>query len=232
MDSKITATIINTQQNGKSIKKKTIILDKSCEFSKLNNITEMTFTNYIIENIEFPQNVETLIFKGCYFVQDLKTLPSNLKRLEIIGGEIRFITFLPKSLEFLNCYQCKLREIVYLPESLTEFHCNFNQVKVLPAFPEKLTILNCEQCQLISLKQLPRNLKTLNCGYNEKLKLIPKLPESLEIFEYQGCYDLISIPDIPHSVNNQTNNIQKNNIQKKKSSIKSTILYYLCFIDQ
>jgi hypothetical protein len=189
------------------------------------------FQNYIIENIEFPQNIESLIFKGCSFVQNLRTLPQNLKRLEIIGGEIRSINFLPKSLEILNCYQCKVRSIDYLPESLKELYCN--QIKVLPNLPNSLTVLDCEQCNFISMKSLPPTLKILNCSYNEKLTYIPKLPQTLEKFEYNGCTSLRSHPDIPSSLlksqETNVNNLQEN--QRKKTSLKKIIAYYICFID-
>lgn len=129
----------------------------------------------------------------------LPEFPENLRFLNCSHNPIVNFGCLPKKLETLICSYCNLIELTNLPDSLTKIICSHNQIININNLPIGLIELDIASNKLVEISNLPMKLKILNCA-NNQIKYFDYLPESIIQLDCSGNPTIISVENLPNSI--------------------------------
>jgi Leucine-rich repeat (LRR) protein len=77
--------------------------------------------------------------------------------------------------------------------------CDQTNIRSLPALNDELVTLSVSHSKIESLPELPPKLVLLNCDNCVHLTVIPKLPNTLDVFTCRSA-PVSSLPDLPDSI--------------------------------
>ena len=163
----------------------------------------------------------TLYNKNIISITDIISF-SNLIKLDISRTKIRDISYIPDTIEIFICRSNFLVECPPLNKCLKVLDLGDNLIKDMPEFTPNLEYvdvdnnglklfrnfnhgllyLSARNNHLIRLPFLPDTLKVLQIEYNYDLKIIPILPESLDICSMKYTNIVKNIVNFYHNIHN------------------------------
>lgn len=121
---------------------------------------------------------------------ELVNLSKSINHIDCKNNKIMHLDNLPPRLRELYCNSNDLENLNKLPQLLNVLVCSYNRIANLNNLPPNLTTLICSHNLITELNNLPLKLKYLDCSYNNKMKNLDYLPDSLTFLNCQNCHDL------------------------------------------
>jgi hypothetical protein len=163
----------------------------------------------------------------------------NIIKLDISRTGIRDISYIPETIEIFICCRNFLSKCPQLNKNLKILDLGYNSIKDMPEFTPNLEYVNVDNNglklfrnfnhglqylsaknnNLIRLPFLPDTLRILHVDNNNNLKIIPILPESLDICSMTYTKIFNNIVNIYHDVYEEE--IDKYNMECIKNYIKT-----------
>ena len=188
-------------------------------FNDFTNVKDLNFlekfnaVNYLrLENMgleilhKLPPNVRKLVLVGCQIKLPIKIslLPIYLNCVSCVSSYINIeaeLDFELRTFKFHGIPDCE-NELKTLPWSLEKLVCR--NVKLLDTikFPKDLKYMNLEASELPVSCELPESLETLICKTTQAQNL-QKLPSNLLVFDFSRC-NIRDLPELPDSLKSLT----------------------------
>ncbi len=154
---------------------------------------------------ELPEGIES-VNVSFNKLKKLPDLPKSIRHLNFNNNYLNKMPELPESLITLDCGNSNIKNLEKIPSHLIKLNCQNTKLESLPKLPDSLEELDIDGIKKIKeFPPLPKSLKRLNYSYsgiqklsdilppkieyiigNDKIRVIPKLPESIKYFYLQA----------------------------------------------
>lgn len=173
--------------------------------------------------ISLPSSLEIFDSNASLTSEDLKLLPSELRKLTLRNQWPDSLHMLPLKLKSLELHNRKRQSLVGLPQSVETLVIWCDENCPITKLPEFLVILELRGAYNSPLPKLPNTLciLNLNCKFNHQLPKLPCALQSLELGErFTG--DLNDLPPGLKRLNHSrtTNHVDSAMLPKKLEHLK------------
>lgn len=128
---------------------------------------------------------------------NMPLLPNGLRSMSVSGSIFSTLQGqLPTSLRNLTILSGNISALPALPDSLYSLYVQFNPITTLPTLPDSLRVLEIINCSLASLPALPNGLNELSISGNY-VTAISAWPDSLRIADISSNFQIASVPPFP-----------------------------------
>lgn len=157
-------------------------------------IPDANFRNYLIQLYPACFNANEEMDTTCSAIVNELELNIEGQGIADITG-IRYFT----NLYGFVCNANSISNLPVLPQNLVIFWCSSNLLTDLSNLPSTIIDIECAGNQLTTLSNLPPNLVKLNATGNYGLISIPNLPASMEEINVSNC-NINTLPVLPNNL--------------------------------